>query len=44
MKMALATLSRNFSVEYAEDPETTKEVFAFSMMPSRLRLRLSALA
>jgi cytochrome P450 len=44
MKMALATLSRNFSVEYAEDPETTKEVFAFSMMPSRLRLRLIALA
>jgi len=44
MKMALATLSRNFSVEYAEDPETTKEVFAFTMMPSRLRLRLSALA
>jgi cytochrome P450 len=46
MKMVLATLSRNFSVEYAEDPETTKEVFvfAFTMMPSRLRLRLSALA
>jgi cytochrome P450 len=44
MKMALATLSRNFSVRYAEDPETTKETFAFSMMPSRLRLRLKALA
>jgi cytochrome P450 len=44
MKMVLATLSRNFSVEHAEDPETTKEVFAFTMMPSRLRLRLRAIA
>jgi cytochrome P450 len=44
MKMVLAILSRNFSVEYAEDPETTQEVFAFAMMPSRLRLRLSSIA
>jgi cytochrome P450 len=40
MKMVLATLSRNFSVEHAEDPAITREVFAFTMMPSRLRLRL----
>ncbi len=40
MKMVLATLSRNFSIEHAEDPDITQEVFAFSMMPSRLRLRL----
>ncbi len=43
MKMVLATLSRNFSIEYAEDPDITKEVFAFAMMPNRLRLRLSAI-
>jgi cytochrome P450 len=42
MKMVLATLARNFFVEHAEDPNTTQEVFAFTMMPSRLRLRLSA--
>jgi cytochrome P450 len=41
MKMVLATLSRNFFIEYAEDPSITREVFAFTMMPSRLRLRLS---
>jgi cytochrome P450 len=40
MKMVLATLARNFSFEHAEDPSATKEVFAFTMMPSRLRLRL----
>jgi cytochrome P450 len=44
MKMVLATLARNFSVEYAEDPAVTQEVFAFAMMPSRLRLRLGALS
>lgn len=44
MKMVLATLARNFFVEYAEDPDTTQEVFAFTMMPSRLRLRLTAIA
>jgi cytochrome P450 len=42
MKMVLATLARNFSVQHAEDPDTVQEVFAFTMMPSRLRLRLSA--
>ncbi len=40
MKMVLATLARNFSFEHAEDPSVTKEVFAFTMKPSRLRLRL----
>jgi cytochrome P450 len=40
MKMVLATLARNFSFEHAEDPSVTKEIFAFTMMPSRLRLRL----
>jgi cytochrome P450 len=44
MKMVLATLARNFSVEHAEDPDTTRELFAFTMMPSRLRLRLGAIA
>jgi cytochrome P450 len=44
MKMVLATLARNFSVQHAEDPDTTQEVFAFTMTPSRLRLRLSAVA
>jgi cytochrome P450 len=42
MKMVLATLSRNFFIEYAEDPSITREVFAYTMMPSRLRLRLSS--
>jgi cytochrome P450 len=40
MKVVLATLSRNFSIEHVEDPGLTHEVFAFTMMPSRLRLRL----
>jgi cytochrome P450 len=44
MKMVLAMLARNFSLEHAEDPDITQEVFAFTMMPSRLRLRLRALA
>jgi cytochrome P450 len=44
MKMVLATLSRNFSIEHAEDPNVTQEVFAFTMMPSRLRLRLRSMA
>jgi cytochrome P450 len=44
MKMVLAMLARNFSVSYAEAPDITQEVFAFAMMPSRLRLRLTARA
>lgn len=40
MKMVLATLARNFSVEHSEDPGATRELFAFTMKPSRLRLRL----
>jgi cytochrome P450 len=44
MKMVLATLARNFSFEHAEDPNVTKEIFAFTMMPSRLRLRLRSRA
>ena len=44
MKMVLATLARNFSIEHAEDPDLTQEVFAFTMMPSRLRLRLRAMS
>lgn len=44
MKMVLATLARNFSIEHAEDPGLTQEVFAFTMMPSRLRLRLRSVA
>lgn len=44
MKMVLATLARNFSFEHAEDPSATKEIFAFTMMPSRLRLRLRSKA
>jgi cytochrome P450 len=44
MKMVLAMLARNFSLEHAEDPDITQEVFAFTMMPSRLRLRLRAMA
>lgn len=40
MKMVLATLARNFSFEHSEDPSVTTEVFAFTMKPSRLRLRL----
>ena len=44
MKMVLATLARNFTFEHAEDPNVTKEIFAFTMMPSRLRLRLRSRA
>ncbi len=40
-KVALSMLSRNFTIEHAEDPGLTHEVFAFTMMPSRLRLRFS---
>jgi cytochrome P450 len=40
MKVVLATLSRNFSIEHTEDPGCTHEIFAFTMMPSRLRLHL----
>ena len=36
-------LARNFAIEHAEDPDITQEVFAFSMMPSRLRLRLRSM-
>jgi Cytochrome P450 len=43
MKTARATLARNFSVEYAEVSAITQEVFAFAMMPSRLRMRLDAI-
>jgi cytochrome P450 len=42
MKMVLAMLARNFSVSYAEDPEATQELFAFTMMPSRSRLHFAA--
>ncbi len=42
MKVVLATLSRNFLIAHAEDPGLTQEVFAFTMMPSRLRLHLHA--
>lgn len=42
MKMVLAMLARNFSISYAEDPDLTQERFAFTMMPSRLRLRFAA--
>jgi cytochrome P450 len=44
MKMVLSMLARNFSIAHAESPDITQEVFAFTMMPSRLRLRLSARA
>ena len=44
MKMVLATLARNFSIEHAEDQSLTQEVFAFTMMPSRLHLRLRPVA
>jgi hypothetical protein len=40
----LTTLARNFTVEHSQDPDITQEVFAFTMMPSRLRLRLGAIA
>lgn len=43
MKVALATLSRNFSINHAEDPGLTHEVFAFTMMSSRLRLRIDSI-
>ena len=44
MKIVLAMLARNFSITYAEAPDVTQEVFAFTMMPSRLRLRFGAIA
>jgi len=40
---ACNTFAQFLSIEYAEDPDITKEVFAFAMMPNRLRLRLSAI-
>ena len=42
--LVLATLARNFSIEHAEDQSLTQEVFAFTMMPSRLHLRLRPVA
>ena len=44
MKMVLAMLSRNFAFTPAEDPSLTKELFAFTVMPNRLKLRLTTLA
>jgi cytochrome P450 len=44
MKMVLAMLARNFSISYAENPDITQEVFAFSMRPNRLRLQFRAMA
>ena len=43
MKMVLAMLSRNFYVEHAEDPGDIREVFAFTMMPSRLHLHIRSI-
>lgn len=43
MKMVPAILARKFGIEHAEKPCLTEEIFAFSMKPSRLRLRLSDL-
>jgi cytochrome P450 len=42
MKVVLATLSRNFTIEHAEDPAIIQEIFVFTMRPSRLRVRLAA--
>ena len=44
MKMVLAMLFRSFCIEHVDDPESTKEIFAFTMMPHRLRMRFRAIA
>lgn len=42
MRMLLAMLLRNFTLELATDPAEVEEVMAFTMMPSVMRVRLHA--
>lgn len=41
IRLVLSMLLRGFKVELAADPATVKEVMAFTMMPSRMPLRLT---
>ncbi len=43
MRLVLSMLSRNFSMELAANPETIKEISAFTMMPNSMPVRLKAL-
>jgi cytochrome P450 len=42
MRLVLSMLTRNFSMKLAASPDTIKEVAAFTMMPSTMPVRLSA--
>ena len=42
VRMVLAMLMRNFSIELACDPAAVREVLAFTMMPSEMPLQLRA--
>jgi cytochrome P450 len=44
VRMVLAMLLRNFTLELATDPAEVREVMAFTMMPSVMRVRLHARA
>jgi hypothetical protein len=44
VRMVLAMLMRNFTIELATDPAAVREVLAFTMMPSAMPLRLRARA
>jgi cytochrome P450 len=43
MRLVLSMLSRNFSMELAADPDSIKEISAFTMMPSSMPVRLQSL-
>ncbi len=43
LRLVLSMLARNFSVELAADPASIREVMAFTMTPSRMPVRLTAL-
>jgi len=43
MRLVLSMLSRNFSMELATDPDSIKEIAAFTMMPNTMPVRLESL-
>jgi cytochrome P450 len=40
MRLVLSMLARNFSMQLATNPESIKEVAAFTMVPSEMPVRL----
>jgi hypothetical protein len=42
MKMALATICKNFDFELVVKPEEIKEIFSFTMYPENLKMKIKA--